>query len=194
MIPSKGWDNFRLIRIMFSNLVKLKYQLVRVLKMYYNKRRQIKRLATQVWLQVYGEMKLKIRHINKQNKDFSYIVMLIHEALYILMLPELCILKEMHFILDVECWRWPTSIAMQPPWPRFGCIGWAASPNKVTLSIPQVLIMSLSYISLCRIIFSGVSDISAITSLHQLPKRSKSLFFLPAETWTNELVSNFQPP
>lgn len=129
-----------------------------------------------------------------KNKEFSYNLMLIHEALYMLMLQELCILKEIHFILDVQYYRWSTSIAMQPPWPRFGCIGWAASPSKVTLSIPQVLIMSLSYISLWRIIFSGVSDMSAITSLHQLPKRSKSLFFLPAETWTHEFVSNFQLP
>ena len=48
-------------------------------------------------------MKLKIRHINK---NFSYNLVLIHEALLcILMMPELYILKEKHFILDVEYYR-----------------------------------------------------------------------------------------
>lgn len=85
------------------------------------------------------------------------------------MLPELYILKEIHFI-----WKLKTTNE-QPLLPY-------------TLLDQDLVALDVLH-HLCIIICSHVSDMSAITSSHQLPKRSKSLFFLPAVTQTNEFVS-----
>ena len=53
--------------------------------------------------------------------------MFIHVALYI-NAAWIVYTQGNTFYLEVENYKWTTSIAIHPPWPRFGCIGCAASP------------------------------------------------------------------
>ncbi len=46
----------------------------------------------------------------------------------------------------------PSSNAMHPPWPRFGVVGWEASPQTVTLPTTWVSQVDFSFI-LCQMVF-----------------------------------------
>lgn len=79
-----------------------------------------------------------------------------------------------------------TSIAMQPPWPKFGCIAWTESPSKVTRPLPQVKMGVRSYMSRRRIASSSVASIKSTTLSHQPSNIFSNLSFLPAKYEMNQ--------
>src|SRR6267142_3977908 len=63
---------------------------------------------------------------------------------------------------------------MQPPCPRFGVVGWIASPSNVMRCLPQLLLDGRSNACVFRIDSDEVASMSSQTGRHQPANRFSS--------------------
>mmetsp|Transcript_15904 Transcript_15904/g.45533 ORF Transcript_15904/g.45533 Transcript_15904/m.45533 type:complete len:259 (-) Transcript_15904:868-1644(-) len=102
--------------------------------------------------------------------------------------------------MSTDSWN-ASSIAMQPPCPKFGCIACALSPNSATRPSTHLKIGGRSKMSRRRTSSSGVAIINSVTLSFQHPNSSISRSFFrpgasspPAGSLLNAYHCIFPPP